>query len=370
MKKILFLIHDLGQGGAEKVLVNLVNNMDKTRYDITVMALFAGGVNEKFLAKNIKYKTVFKKTFRGNSHFMKLFSPELLHKMFIKENYDIEIAYLEGPASRIISGCRKPETKLISWIHCEQHSEGETSVGFRNYEEAERCYNRFNKIVCVSNEVKRTFCENMKVSSSIAVLYNTNESKKILQLSKNNISNIEFKKEDFKIVCVGKLLKNKGFDRILRISKKLLDEKYSIHTYILGIGPEENNLKDYIKEKKISDRVTLLGYQTNPYYYIVHSDLFVCTSYREGFSTAATEALILGVPVCTVNVSGMKEMLGDNDEYGIVVDNDEEKLFEAIKSLIDNPDKLEFYRRQAEIRGKSFSTEETVKAVEEMLMKI
>ena len=45
MKKILFLIHDLGHGGAEKVLVNLVNNMDRTKFDITVMALFGGGVN-------------------------------------------------------------------------------------------------------------------------------------------------------------------------------------------------------------------------------------------------------------------------------------------------------------------------------------
>ena len=49
--KILFLIHDLGQGGAEKVLVNLVNNMDHEKFDITVIALFGGGVNEQFLDK-------------------------------------------------------------------------------------------------------------------------------------------------------------------------------------------------------------------------------------------------------------------------------------------------------------------------------
>ena len=59
MKKILFLIHDLGAGGAEKVLVNLVNNMDSNKFDIHVIALFGGGINEQFLHSNIHYKATF-----------------------------------------------------------------------------------------------------------------------------------------------------------------------------------------------------------------------------------------------------------------------------------------------------------------------
>ena len=84
MKKILFLIHDLGHGGAEKVLVNLVNNMDASKFDITVMTLFDVGVNKQFLSEKIHYRTVFSKVFPGNSHIMKLFSPEFLHKHLIK----------------------------------------------------------------------------------------------------------------------------------------------------------------------------------------------------------------------------------------------------------------------------------------------
>ena len=128
MKKILFLIHDLGQGGAEKVLVNLVNNMDPEQFDITVMTLFGGGVNEQFLKPHIRYRTVFRKSFPGNSHVMKLFSPERLHRWFIKDHYDIEIAYLEGPDSRIISGCSDKDTKLVSWIHCTMKTPGETAL--------------------------------------------------------------------------------------------------------------------------------------------------------------------------------------------------------------------------------------------------
>ena len=109
---------------------------------------------------------------------------------------------------------------------------------------------------------------------------------------------------------------------------------------------------------------------TNPYPFIKNSDLFVCASLSEGFSTAATEALILGVPVCTVDVSGMREMLGDNNEFGIITENNEEALYNGIVHLLDHPDLLLHYKKQAQIRGKSFSTESTVKAVETMLTEV
>ena len=117
----------------------------------------------------------------------------------------------------------------------------------------------------------------------------------------------------------------------------------------------------------MEDSVTLLGYQTNPYKFVKNCDLFVCASLAEGFSTAATEALILGTPVVTVEVSGMKEMLGENNEYGIVTENNEDALYEGIKKMLTTPDLLDAYAAKAKERGKAFSTEKTVKAVEEML---
>ena len=83
MKKILFLIHDLGQGGAEKVLVNLVNNMDPEQFEIHVTALFGGGINEQFLKPYIRFRTVFKRMIPGNSHLMKLLTPRQLHKLCV-----------------------------------------------------------------------------------------------------------------------------------------------------------------------------------------------------------------------------------------------------------------------------------------------
>lgn len=370
MKKVLFLIHDLEHGGAEKVLVNLVNNMDKSKFDITVMTLFDVGINRQFLSSAITYKSCFSKMVRGNSRLMKVFSPRQLHKLLIKDKYDIEISYLEGPCARIISGCPNKETKLISWIHIEQKTRKRASASFRSYDEAIACYRNYDRIICVSEMVKKDFESIFQINVPSQVLYNTNESKKIIELASKGIEDERFLTNEIKLVGVGKLLKNKGFDRIERIVYRLINEKYPVHLYILGIGPEKDNLEKYAENNGIADKVTLLGYQTNPYKYVARSDLFVCASFAEGFSTAATEALIVGTPVCTVEVAGMKEMLGENNEYGIVIKNDEDALYKAIKKLLDSPELLAQYKKAAIRRGTVFSTEKTVQAVEELFESI
>lgn len=368
MKKVLFLIHDLGPGGAEKVLVNLVNNMDREKFDITVMALFDVGVNKQFLKPHIKYKYCFKRMFRGNSHVMKLFSPKMLHKWFIKEHYDIEVSYLEGPSARVISGCQDQNTKLISWIHVEQHTKKIAAQAFRTYNESKKCYERFHQTICVSEFVKNDFLSIYPTLNNVSVLYNTNETRQILEQSKEPVEDGLFFDGEIRICGVGKLIKNKGFDRLLRVHKRLIDENYPIHTYLLGDGADRSKLEDYIVENSLSDSVTLLGYKTNPYKYVANCDIFVCSSYSEGFSTAATEALIVGTSVVTTLVSGMKEMLGENNEYGIITENSEEALYSGLKTLLDEPALLAKYKEKATERGKLFSTEATVKAVEEMLL--
>lgn len=369
MKKVLFLIHDLGHGGAEKVLVNLVNNMDHTKFDITVMALFGGGVNEQFLAPHIRLITCFPKAIPGNSHLMKLFSPKVLHKMLVKESYDIEVAYLEGVAARVVSGCKSPKAKTIAWIHCTMDTEMVMSIGFRNIKEAKCCYQSFTRIISVSGGVRDAFLKFCSLPSKIQVLYNTNESDHILSLGREPAPQLE---EDrcLKLVGVGKIVANKGFDRLARIHVRLKKQGYPVHTYILGIGPERENIEAYLRQEHCQDSFTFLGYQTNPYKYVSKCDLFVCASFAEGFSTAATESLIIGTPVCTVEVSGMKEMLGENNEYGLVVPNDEDSLYQGIKRFLDEPKLLDYYKSQARIRGKDFSTERTVSAVEKMLLSL
>lgn len=368
MKKVLFMIPNLSVGGAEKVLVNLVNNMDREKFDVTVQTLFAGGVNEQFLKNHIKYKYCFKKTIRGNSHFFKLFSPKTLYKKFVKEHYDIIVSYLEGPTSRIVSGCTDKDTKLVSWIHCKMDNPQEGSVGFRNFEEAKICYNKFNNTACVSKMIMEYFKNTFDFKKPIEVLYNTNETDEIYEKSLENVDDVVFDTDVVNICSVGKVTEVKGFKRLASIHKRLIEEGIKNHIYILGVGEQQAEIEKYLSENGLSESFSFLGYKTNPYKYVSKCDLYVCSSYSEGFSTSATEALIVGTPVVTTLVSGMQEMLGENDEYGIVTENDEESLYEGMKKIITTPGLLEHYAEQALIRGKYFSTENTARAVEKMLL--
>ena len=365
MVKILFLIHDLGQGGAEKVLVNLVNNMDATKFDISVTALFGGGVNEQFLAPHVHYRTVFPRSVPGNSHLMKLLTPKQLHRLCVKEHYDIEVSYLEGPSARVISGCEDPDTKLVCWIHVQQECMKRLAASFRSEKEAKICYDRFAQTICVSEYVKQDFCGILDFRKPCQVLYNTVESKRILAGGTEPAPKL-VDDGKLRLVSVGTLKSTKGCDRLLRIIRRL----ENAHLYFLGVGPMEAELQDYVRENQLEDRVTFLGYQTNPYKYVAKCDLFVCASFAEGFSTAATESLIVGTPVCTVEVSGMKEMLGEHNEWGIVTENSEDALYAGIKDLLDHPEKLAHYKEKAAQRGRCFSTEETVRAVEQMLLNL
>lgn len=365
MKTILFLIPSLGGGGAERVLVNLVNNLDKTKYMITVQTLFDVGVNRNYLNKHVEYMPGFCKQFPGNTKVLKILSPKSLYRLLVKRRYDIVVSYLEGPTARIVAGCPFDDTKLVNWIHVEQHSMKTAAHSFRSVEETRRCYERYNKTICVAETVKKDFLSIFPMIQECEVLYNTNEDAKILNMAKENIDGVMFS-DEINIVSVGRLRAEKGYDRLITAHKRLLERGIKHHIYILGTGSEESNLKEMISVHGVASTFHLLGFHTNPYKYVSKADLFVCSSRREGFSTAVTEALIMGVPVVSTLCSGAKELLGDNNEWGIVTENSEEGVFDGLYRMLVTPGLLEQYREKAKERGKFFSKNNTVKAVENM----
>lgn len=370
MEKVLFLIPTLSYGGAEKVLVNLVNNLDKNKFDITVQTLFDGGVNKQYLKPEIKTKSVFKKVFPGNSKILARFSPEFLYKRFIKEHYDIIVSYLEGPTARIVSGCNDKDSNLVSWIHCKMDTEKAGAIGFRSFREAKECYNKFDYTACVSRWVKDWFVDTFEFKKPIGVLYNTIETAEITEKSDEPIEDIKIDSDVFNIISVGKIIAVKAFIRLAHIHKKLLNYGIKNHVYILGIGNEQPLIEKYLVENNLTDTFTFLGYNTNPYKYVKACDLYVCSSLSEGFSTSVTESLIVGTPVVTTLCSGMEELLGENNEYGIVTENNEDALYEGVKRMLTTPRLLEHYAEKALERGKEFSTEKTTKAVEDMLLSL
>ena len=251
----------------------------------------------------------------------------------------------------------------------EQHTKKKAAKSFRSVFEMQKCYMRFDATAGVSQYVVDDFTSLVPVKNS-QVVYNTVESNKVIAMGKEPVEDCTFQDGIITLCGIGTLKKSKGFDRLINIHAKLIEEGKNIRTLILGDGSEADNLKQLATDLKVNDTVVFLGYQTNPYKYLSKSDIFVCTSYAEGFSTAATEALILGVPVCTVEVSGMKEMLGDENQYGLVTKNDTQDLLIHIKTLIDNQGLLKEYKERAKERGKQFVTKEAVKKTEEFLLSV
>lgn len=368
--KVLFLIHNLMHGGAEKVLVNLVNNMNHDKFDVTIQTLFDVGVNKQFLSPKVNYKTVCRKLFRGNTKIQKRFSPEFLYRHMIKGSYDILVAYLEGSCTRIISGCPEKQPVKIAWRHFAENKK-EFLRAYRSLEEAKQVYLKYDQVVGVSKTVIEAFEDLTKLTSVSIVKYNTNETEKIKELAQEEIDNPKFIQDGlFKICGVAKIRPNKGFMRLARVHKRLQEEGYKYRIYILGEGEEKEKIKKYLEQNDLSDTFVFLGYDTNPYKYVQKCDLFVCPSFEEGFNTAATESLIVGTPVVTTLCSGMKEMLGENNEYGLIEENSELGIYKGLKYMLDHPDKLQYYKEQAVIRGKTFSMQKTVDEVEEMFERL
>ena len=365
-KNILFSITNLEHGGAERVLVNLVNNLDKSKYNITLKTIFDTGINKRYLSSDVNYDFVFSKTFHGIKFITKFLPANVLHRLFIKNKYDIEIAYLEGPPAKIISGCKNKKTKKLAWIHIELNNKKIFKEGFFSFLDAVKSYKKFDKIVCVSQSVKDIF-QNISGNTNTIVKYNTNETEKIRKLSEEKVSDISVS-YNYPIICsVAKIEYSKGYDRLIEVHKRLIDEGYKHKIYVVGTGSEEECLKKRISDLGIIDSFVFLGFRENPYKYIKMSDLYICSSRREGFSTAVTESLILGTPVISTDCSGARELLGYNNEYGIVVQNSTEGIYEGIKMLLGNPDLINDYKERVGKRGNMFSINKTIKEIEEML---
>lgn len=367
MIKVLFFIQDLSGGGAEKVLVNLVNNMDHNKFEITLLTLFDQGVNKQYLKKEIHYKYVFKNVFRGNQHLLKLFSPKYLFKKTIRDEHDIVISYMQGATTRIVSGNTRDNTIIINWIHNELTKE-KLARSYRSYEEFVRCYTQYDATVFVAESAKEVFEKETRLTNNNIVKYNTVESDMIIKKSNEGIEEIVYDKGKINLITVGSLTKQKGYDRLLRIINKIAKADYNFHLFILGHGPLKEQLERYVKDNKLDYYVTFLGYKANPYNYVKNADLFICSSYHEGYSTVVTESLIVGTPVITTLCSGMEEMLGEKNEYGIIVDNNEEALYEGVKELLDDSKLLNYYKIKAQERSKYFSTKKTVMEIENMLI--
>ena len=375
MKKVLIFVDALYEGGVSKVLLDLLENINRDKYDITVMTLYNQGIYIDNVKKYVKYKYCFDiPDAEDNSLKAKLYRkywggmlrlPEsFMYRWFVKGKYDIEIAFMHGWSTKFISGSNNKNSKKIAWVHVDLVTWNRVDGVFKNLEHHKNAYSKFNEVLCVSKIVKDGVEKKYGVKNA-KVIYNPINREKILKLSNEKIDDIKFTNK-FKLVSVGRLSKEKGYDRLLRVFKRLNDEGIDLQLSIIGSGEKYNELNNYIEQNNLKNKVFLLGYRENPYKYVKNSDLFVCSSISEGFSLVIGEAMALGVPVISVDCPGVNEVLGFG-EYGMLVNNDEDSLCNGIKMLNDNKKLYDTYRTKAIERGRMFSIGEFIEEIEGIL---
>lgn len=366
MKKILFLIPTLKCGGAEKVLLEIVNNLPQYDFDITVQTIYDIGVFKNYLCKNVEYKTIVKKphSFFGWIHtqlIQHIFSTRLIYNLYIKNNYDIEVAFLEGIASKIISDSSNKQALKIAWVHIDLMASFGSVKNYKNFNQNRECYKKFDKIACVSESVKEKFIERFgDTSNKIETIYNIIDDYHIIKLGCEPIQ--EYKHDFPIIVSCGRLTSQKGFDRLLHIHKKLLNEGLKHYLWIVGDGQLREQFISNIHDNEIEETTTLWGFQSNPYKFISKADLFVCSSISEGYSLVVTESVVLGVPAISTDVAGLKEPFDCPRCYKIV-DNNEEALYFCIKEILTNKNELNYAKEYTKKIASNFSKEKYLNTI-------
>lgn len=376
-RRVLFLIESLAGGGAEKVLTTLVQHIDKERFDVTVCAISGGGKYEDAIKRQVSYKAILAEPKNGNvwerwlyvlkHHLVYKWLPlSWVYRVFVPQNSDVEVAFVEGFTTKLLSYSTNLVAKRYAWVHIDLHQNHWTKSVYDNLKEETDVYNQYTELFGVSNTVVSAFRKELpNVTVPVETVYNPIDVHDILSRA-NEIVDLKCGKS-LLMVTVGRLEPQKSYMRLLRIAKKLIEDGMDVELWILGDGTERNLLEQYVSENKMQERVCLLGFHTNPYKYLRQGDLFVCSSLSEGYSTAVTEALILGLPIITTDCSGMAELL-QNGECGVITENDEAALYEGLKRLLADKSLLEHYRHKAIERVKEFSIEHLMKPIETILM--
>ena len=377
MKKVLFVIESLGGGGAEKVLTTIVKYLDKSKYDITVLLVTEVGIYLKEVKKycrvvamlpsydslesfvdKLKYKLDYKYIYSS--------SPRKVYKKYIKEEYDIEIAFVEGYATRLIANSLNKNSKKIAWVHIDMKENPYADQYYKSLEEHIECYKNFNDVICVSSSVKKVMEDKFKLENNLKVIYNPIDAHQILEKAKEFTVKKDLTKTN--IITVGRLENQKGFDRLINAIGRINSDKLNIHLNILGEGSKYNELKDLIHLNKLENTVSLLGFKKNPFPWVLSSDIFICTSRAEGYSLVIAEAMVLGIPIISVNCSGPNELL-DFGKYGLLIENSDSAIRDVLCSIVDKKINLENLKLLSNHRGKDFKLANILEQIEEVFDK-
>lgn len=378
-KKILIRIGSLRHGGAEKVLVTFLKKLPEDAYEIDLLLnLYSGKyltevpdfVNVLYLHKGEMITTnrlqdIPRKAFRVIYQKILAIFPKLLYRFILKnKKYDIEFAAIHGMRDAILSSPLKSSKKIV-WIHNDL-----TKTEFHTYTENEfRKFFGFDKILVISKKIQQDFekfARNTKDRAKIVRIYNPLDTGEILIQSKMPVNHDFFKMPTPTFISIGTAFPQKGFDRLLRSHRRLLDEGFRHQVLILGDGYDLENLKKLQKELNLKESSSFLGFVANPYPYLQQADYFVLSSRYEGFPTVLFEALTFQKKMIATEVSGVGEMLQDGT-LGLIVENSEEGLYRGLKTALETPRLFDTYLAAINTYEMPFSLEKSVRRIKELI---
>lgn len=352
-------------GGAERTLINLLNKIDYSKYSIDLLVISNNGVLMREIPNEVHLITLLNSDFLARifAYLQKRFGLFLVLRWLInlkvKKEYDVGISFLDGETTDLlflIQGI----TKRYSWVHSSYQTNDNFAKFYRNEKYKNKLknkrYSKLDGIYFVSNDAKEEFIEVFGLYPRMHVIYNLIDGATVKR--KANLEVIEPNKT-FTFLALGSLMPVKGFDRLIRATKLVVNKGYTFNVKIIGSGKELSALQILIDNFDLNNTVSLLGFKNNPYPYLNACDVFIMTSVSEALPTVLCEAMILNKPVLVTNCSGCRELV-DHENFGLLSEQDDEQLSEKMIKYLTDSELLEHYSKQSQLRAQLFDDNKVI----------
>ena len=308
MIKIAIFQKDLGLGGIEKSLINLLNELDYSKYEVDLYLFSKNDFYKNKLPKklNIIY-------LKGLPYFTRFISFSILKffkKYKIEKEYDFAIDYNSYDQACALACVNTTSKEHIMWVHNDVEKEYKNDIKYKILRFFfKRKYKNFTKYVCVSNGLIKPFKKLNNINhNNFLVIPNIVLADEIIEKSKEKVDLI-VDKNKYNLVSVGRLVIQKGFDILIDDIKKVVTKRNDIHLYIIGDGKLRKKLEKKVRKDKLEDYITFLGSKQNPFKYEAIMDGFILESRYEGQGIAFLEAKVLGLDLIIPN--HLKEYITD-----------------------------------------------------------
>lgn len=319
-KKIYFLLPGLTFGGAERVIFTLCNNLDRSKFEPTLVLFSKEGMPVDFLKSDVKVIDLKISRIR--------YAIFAVLKLIRRDKPDMVFGGW-GEVSAFLS-------PLVPFFKKTKFIARETNVVSAHVTRKEikffyRFYNNFHKIIAQSDDMRDDLVENWKINPDKIVKINNPIDVEEIK-SQIKTSKALYSKEFKNVIAIGNLTYRKGFDLLLTVFEKLKEEP--IKLYIVGEGVDREKLVAQ-KEELGLENVTFLGSMKNPFPYLNQANLFVLSSRYEGFPNVLLEAGACGT-YALVNdcLGGIEEIIQETINGEIYPIDEVDKFAEKIKILV------------------------------------